>query len=59
VHGGRSSAPWAAPGIAATIAAHDLALRTRPPGRTARGQIPIATATVALTCAGLFALLSG
>jgi hypothetical protein len=45
--------------IAATIAAHDLALRTQPPGRAARGQIPIATAMVALTCAGLFALLSG
>jgi hypothetical protein len=45
--------------IAATVAAHDLALRTQPPGRAARGQVPIATAMVALTCAGLFALLSG
>jgi hypothetical protein len=45
--------------ICATIAAHDLALRTQPTGRAARGQIPIATAMVALTCAGLFALLSG
>ena len=45
--------------VAATIAAHDLAVRTRPPGRAVRGQIPIAVAMVALTCAGLFALLSG
>jgi hypothetical protein len=45
--------------IAATIAAHDLALRTQPPDRAARGQLPIATAMIALTCAGLFALLSG
>jgi hypothetical protein len=43
--------------IAGTIAAHDLALRG--PGRAARGQLPIAAAMVALTCAGLFALLSG
>lgn len=45
--------------ISATIAAHDLALRTQPPGRALRGQLPIAAAMVALTCAGLFALLSG
>ncbi|MFI0445976.1 hypothetical protein [Actinomadura sp. 6N118] len=45
--------------IAATIAAHDLALRTQPAGRTVRGQVPIAVVMVALTCAGLFALLSG
>jgi hypothetical protein len=50
--------------IAATIAAHDLALRTGPPGpaaagRVLRGQLPIMAAMVALTCAGLFALLSG
>jgi hypothetical protein len=45
--------------VAATIAAHDLALRTQPPGRAVRGQIPIVTAMVMLTCAGLFALLSG
>ncbi|MFI0356348.1 hypothetical protein [Actinomadura sp. 9N407] len=45
--------------IAATIAAHDLALRTQPPGRTLRGQLPIAAVMVVLTCAGLFALLSG
>ncbi len=45
--------------ISATIAAHDLALRTQPAHRAIRGQIPIATAMVALTCAGLFALLSG
>lgn len=45
--------------IAATIAAHDLALRTHPPYRAVRGQIPIAVAMIALTCAGLFALLSG
>jgi hypothetical protein len=45
--------------IAATIAAHDLALRTHPTDRAVRGQIPIAVAMVALTCAGLFALLSG
>jgi hypothetical protein len=45
--------------VAATIAAHDLALRTQPPGRAARGQLPIAAAMVILTCAGLFALLSG
>ncbi|MES9543543.1 hypothetical protein [Actinomadura sp. NPDC000600] len=43
--------------IAGTIAAHDLALRG--PGRAARGQLPIAAVMVALTCAGLFALLSG
>jgi len=45
--------------VAATVAAHDLALRDAPPGRAARGQLPIAAAMVALTCAGLFALLSG
>ncbi|KAB2349068.1 hypothetical protein [Actinomadura rudentiformis] len=45
--------------IAATIAAHDLALRTQPAHRTVRGQLPIAVVMVALTCAGLFALLSG
>ncbi|GAA2593044.1 hypothetical protein SMC26_33955 [Actinomadura fulvescens] len=45
--------------IAATIAAHDRALRTQPPGATVRGQVPIAVVMVALTCAGLFALLSG
>ncbi|WP_141575278.1 hypothetical protein [Actinomadura sp. WMMA1423] len=43
--------------IAGTIAAHDLALRG--PGRAARGQLPIAAVMIALTCAGLFALLSG
>ncbi|TDC74004.1 hypothetical protein [Actinomadura sp. 7K507] len=43
--------------IAGTIAAHDLALRS--PRRAPRGQLPIAAAMVALTCAGLFALLSG
>ncbi|MEW2358930.1 hypothetical protein [Spirillospora sp. NPDC029432] len=45
--------------IAATIAAHDLALRTQPRDRAFRGQLPIAAVMVALTCAGLFALLSG
>lgn len=45
--------------IAGTIAAHDLALRTQPPERALRGQLPIAAVMVALTCAGLFALLSG
>jgi hypothetical protein len=45
--------------IAATIAAHDLALRSGPPGRAFRGQVPIAVVMVVLTCAGLFALLSG
>jgi hypothetical protein len=45
--------------IAATIAAHDLALRTQPPGRAVRGQVPVAVAMITLTCAGLFALLSG
>ncbi|WP_084000249.1 hypothetical protein [Actinomadura kijaniata] len=45
--------------IAGTIAAHDLALRTRPSERALRGQLPIAVVMVALTCAGLFALLSG
>ncbi|MDN3359096.1 hypothetical protein [Actinomadura sp. DC4] len=45
--------------VAATIAAHDLALRDRTAGHAARGQLPIAAAMVALTCAGLFALLSG
>ncbi|WP_119730520.1 hypothetical protein [Thermomonospora amylolytica] len=45
--------------IAATVAAHDLALRLGPPGRAVRGQLPVAAVMVALTCAGLFALLSG
>ncbi|MGI8334589.1 hypothetical protein ACRYCC_31950 [Actinomadura scrupuli] len=45
--------------IAATIAAHDLALRTQPPGRVVRGQLPLAVMMITLTCAGLFALLSG
>ncbi|WP_018656348.1 hypothetical protein [Actinomadura flavalba] len=45
--------------ILATLAAHDLALRTTPPGRALRGQLPVAVVMVALTCAGLFALLSG
>ncbi|XVQ15580.1 hypothetical protein ACQP1W_24535 [Spirillospora sp. CA-255316] len=45
--------------IAATIAAHDLALRIRPRERTRRGQAPVAAVMVALTCAGLLALLSG
>ncbi|MBC6462474.1 hypothetical protein [Actinomadura sp. HBU206391] len=45
--------------IAATVVAHDLALRTRAGTRTTRDQLPIAVAMVALTCAGLFALLSG
>ncbi|SEG84679.1 hypothetical protein SAMN04489712_11748 [Thermomonospora echinospora] len=45
--------------IAATIASHDLALRVCPPGRAVRGQLPVAVVMVALTCAGLFALLSG
>jgi hypothetical protein len=45
--------------IAATIAAHDLALRTHSPDRAVRGQLPIAVAMIVLTCAGLFALLSG
>ncbi|HEX2315465.1 MAG TPA: hypothetical protein VHJ17_17105 [Thermomonospora sp.] len=45
--------------IAATIAAHDLALRTGPPTRAGLGQAPVAVVMVALTCAGLFALLSG
>jgi len=45
--------------VAATIAAHDLALRTEPAGRAVRGQLPVAAAMVVLTCAGLFALLSG
>jgi hypothetical protein len=45
--------------IAATIAAHDLALRCAPPGRAFASQVPVAAAMVALTCAGLFALLSG
>lgn len=43
--------------IAGTVAAHDLALRG--PGGTLRGQLPVAAVMVALTCAGLFALLSG
>ncbi|TNY34782.1 hypothetical protein [Thermomonospora catenispora] len=45
--------------IAATVAAHDLALRLGPPDRAVRGQLPVAAVMVALTCAGLFALLSG
>ncbi|MFD0690192.1 hypothetical protein [Actinomadura fibrosa] len=45
--------------IAGTIAAHDLALRTLPAERALRGQLPIAVVMVALTCFGLFALLSG
>ncbi|MFC5751357.1 hypothetical protein [Actinomadura rugatobispora] len=45
--------------IAATIAAHDLALRIRPRERARPGQAPVAAVMVALTCAGLFALLSG
>ena len=75
--------------IAATIAAHDLALRIAPRGRASRGratgdpsardraaqgsavqgrvargratlgQVPVAVVMVTLTCAGLFALLSG
>jgi hypothetical protein len=45
--------------IAATMAAHDLALRIGPPGRAVRGQVPVAAVMVVLTCAGLFALLSG
>jgi hypothetical protein len=45
--------------IAATIAAHDLALRIRPRDRARRGQAPVAAVMVTLTCAGLFALLSG
>lgn len=45
--------------IAATIAAHDLALRTHPANRAVRGQVPIALAMIALTCAGLLALLRG
>ncbi|MFA1547083.1 hypothetical protein [Actinomadura chokoriensis] len=43
--------------IAGTVAAHDLALRA--PGGALRGQLPVAAVMVALTCAGLFALLSG
>ncbi|TDC45278.1 hypothetical protein E1281_30910, partial [Actinomadura sp. KC345] len=43
--------------IAGTIAAHDLALRS--PDRALRGRLPLAAVMVALTCAGLFALLSG
>lgn len=43
--------------IAGTIAAHDLALRG--PGPATRGQLPIGAVMVALTSAGLFALLSG
>ncbi len=43
--------------IAGTIAAHDLALRG--PGPALRGQLLVAAVMVALTCAGLFALLSG
>ncbi|RJL24860.1 hypothetical protein D5H75_28715 [Bailinhaonella thermotolerans] len=45
--------------IAATAASHDLALRTYPPARAVRDQIPVAAAMVALTCAGLAALLGG
>lgn len=49
--------------IAGTIAAHDLALRPvpphGPPRRPVLGQLPVAAVMVALTCAGLFALLSG
>nr|WP_245623365.1 hypothetical protein [Spirillospora albida] len=49
--------------IAGTIAAHDLALRPvpphGPPRRPLLGQLPVAAVMVALTCAGLFALLSG
>ncbi|MQY08800.1 hypothetical protein [Actinomadura macrotermitis] len=45
--------------ICGTIAAHDLALRTQPPERALRGQLPVAAVMVVLTCAGLFALLSG
>jgi hypothetical protein len=45
--------------IAATIAAHDLALRTRPADRAVRGQVPVAIAMITLTCAALLALLSG
>ncbi|MEU8804592.1 hypothetical protein [Spirillospora sp. NPDC048819] len=43
--------------IAGTVAAHDLALRS--PARALHGQLPVAAVMVALTCAGLFALLSG
>ncbi|RMI31515.1 hypothetical protein EBO15_42600 [Actinomadura harenae] len=45
--------------LAGTAAAHDLALRTVPAGRRLAGQAPLAAVMVALTCAGLFALLSG
>ncbi|NDU75347.1 hypothetical protein GWI34_22375 [Actinomadura sp. DSM 109109] len=46
--------------IAGTIAAHDLALHgASSPARAARAQLPVAAVMVALTCAGLFALLSG
>ncbi|RAY14046.1 hypothetical protein DPM19_17345 [Actinomadura craniellae] len=45
--------------LAATLAAHDLALRADPPRRAALGQVPLAAAMVALTCGGLFSLLSG
>ncbi|GAA3955892.1 hypothetical protein GCM10023085_43150 [Actinomadura viridis] len=45
--------------LAATLAAHEMALRTGPAGGAGRGQAPVAVVMVALTCAGLFALLSG
>lgn len=45
--------------LAGTAAAHDLALRTVPAGRRLAGQAPLAAVMVCLTCAGLFALLSG
>jgi hypothetical protein len=44
--------------LAATLAAHELALRRLPTGGV-RAQAPLAAVMVALTCAGLFALLSG
>ncbi|MFC4907471.1 hypothetical protein [Actinomadura gamaensis] len=45
--------------MAGTAAAHDLALRTVPAERRLAGQAPLAVVMVCLTCAGLFALLSG
>ncbi|RFU38683.1 hypothetical protein DZF91_26395 [Actinomadura logoneensis] len=45
--------------LAGTAVAHDLALRTVPPRRRLAGQAPLAAVMVCLTCAGLFALLSG
>ncbi|MCP2343265.1 hypothetical protein [Actinomadura rupiterrae] len=45
--------------MAGTATAHDLALRTVPAGRRLAGQAPLAVVMVCLTCAGLFALLSG